>query len=223
MEAREHYNILKGYLTDHKSQLFEEKLAARTRHLTILMEDIFQPHNASAVIRTAECFGVQDLHVVERRNEFAPARHITRGALKWLTMHKYRSESNASLEAVKHLREKNYRIVVTTPGLKAHTPESLPLAAKTVIIIGTEKEGVSRELLENADDLLNIPMAGFTESLNLSVATGIIVRSLTERLRQSTDILWHLSEDEKDELRLTWAKSCIAECDAILEREMQGR
>jgi len=215
MNPNKGFELLAPYITDNKKRLIAEKLETRTRHLTLLMEDIYQPHNASAVLRSAECFGLQDVHIIEDRNTYEVSRHVTRGAVKWLSLRKHFQAANPTQEAMDALRSQGYRIVAATPHTGSFTPANLDLSQKTAIVIGTEKAGISPLVMSRADAFVSIPTVGFTESLNLSVAAAIIISELTTRLRIS-DIAWQLSEREKDELRFLWAQLVVKSSDQLL-------
>jgi len=209
------YEILAPFITENKKQLIDEKVKTRTRHLTLLMEDIYQPHNASAVLRSAECFGLQDVHIIEDRNTYEVSRHVTRGAVKWLSLHKHFQSNNPTEAALGHLRQNGYRIVAATPHARSCTPGNLDLTQKTAIVIGTEKAGISPTVMQQADDFVSIPTVGFTESLNLSVAAAVIISELTGRLRKSK-IQWQLSESEQDEMRFLWAQLVVRSSEHLL-------
>lgn len=190
-------------VTESKRKLIDEVLESRTRHLSVGLEDIYQPQNASAVLRTCDCFGVQDVHVIEKRNEYTLNPDVALGSQKWTDLHRYRNEEDATVACIEAVRSKGYRIVATTPVEPDHDPESFPLEEPACLFFGTELEGLSETVLEAADERLVIPMYGFTQSFNISVSAAILLYRLTERLRGS-NISWQLSETEKKELRLKW-------------------
>ncbi len=191
--------------------------------MTIVLEDIFQPHNASAVLRTCDCFGIQDVHIIENRNKYEVNPDVALGSSKWLNLHKYNDNGNNTQSCLSSLREKGYRIVATSPHKNDFAPENLPIDAKTALVFGTELEGLSPAALSLADDYVRIPMVGFTESLNISVSAAILMHTLTARLRNS-EINWHLSEKEKDEILLQWFGCSINNAEKIIQecRKRQG-
>ena len=204
---------LETYLTEERKSRFEEVLAWRTRYLTIAVEDVFQMHNASAIVRSCDTFGLQDVHLIEGRFGNRLDKNIAMGAQKWIDTYSY---SNGR-ECVKALRKEGYRIVATTPMAGSITLEEYEIDAKTALLFGTEKEGLSEALLEEADLAIHIPMYGFSESLNVSVSASIIIQKLMSQLRRS-DIKWQLSEEEKIEKRFDWAKKTIKNVDQIIDR-----
>jgi len=210
-------SFLWKHLTEERINRFEEVLKCRTRHIAIAAEDIFQERNASALIRTADCFGIQDVHIIENHNQYKVSTSIAGGADKWVDVHLYNGKENSTEECIKSLKEKGYRIVATTPHNNEKNPDQLDINMKTAIFLGKEKEGISETIIKQADDFLSIPMVGFTESFNLSVAGALILYSLTNRLRKSA-INWQLSENEKDDLRIQWAMTSIHSSENLLKK-----
>ncbi len=207
-EKKNLLQYLLTYISQHKQELFTEKIAARTRYITVVLEDIYQPHNASAVLRTCDCFGIQDVHIIENQNKYEVNPDVALGSSKWLSLIKYNSKKENTLEAYQKLRAQGYRIIATTPHTEDVFLEDLQLDKKTALVFGTEMRGLSKEAIDNADGWVKIPMYGFTESFNISVSAAIILHNLTERLRKSKAD-WHLAEDDKNEILLSWARSVI--------------
>jgi len=200
---------LEQFVTDRRKELFKEVLDKRTRHFTVAIEDIFQPHNSSAVVRTCDIFGVQDIHVIESNYEFYASNQVAKGAQKWLDFSLYNKQnSNNTLDCIADLKSKGYKIIATTPHNESCFLEDFDISQKSAFFFGVEKEGLSKHVMDNADGFLKIPMVGFTESLNISVAVAIILQNLNEKLRKST-INWQLSDLEKSEIYLNWLKKTI--------------
>ena len=215
----------KEILIDHLSKivsekrfaLFQQVLDLRTRYMTVVLEDIYQPHNASAVLRTCDCFGVQDVHIIENQNEYMVNPDVALGASKWLDMKNYNSLENNTLQAIESLKKQGYRIVATTPHTDDVNLDDFDLnAGKFALVFGTEMRGISELMKENADEFLKIPMQGFTESFNISVSAAIAMHHLSWKLRNS-NINWRLPQAEKDEVLLNWLKSSIKKSDLIEE------
>ena len=204
---------LDGFITPERKTRFLQVLEERTKYPTIAIEDVYQMHNTSAVIRTCEVFGVQEAHVVENRYAKRLDKDISLGAEKWVDVFRY----DDALACIDALRIKGYKIVATTPHHKAGLLEDFKLDSKTALFFGTEKEGLSQTVLDNADCFLKVPMVGFTESLNISVSAAIILQSLTYKLRQ-TDLPWPLTTEEKMEKRLDWTKKSIRSLKDIMAR-----
>jgi tRNA (guanosine-2'-O-)-methyltransferase len=215
---RDLINYLIGFITPERHARMQAVLAKRTRYLTVVLEDLYQAHNASAVLRSCDGFGVQDVHIVEGRNSFRVNEEIALGTAQWLTLHRYKGRQNNSREAVKTLRKQGYRIVATSPRRNDVDLQDFDLSVgKIALFFGTEKEGLSNFLLEEADEYLKIPMDGFVESFNISVSAAIILHHLTLRLR-SSEINWRLPKKDTDELLFKWLCSSLKRSEDLIER-----
>lgn len=219
MTANEELTAYLGdFVTENKREKIESVLAERTRHITVMLEDIYQPHNASACLRSCECLGVQDVHIVETRNEYRPNNEVSMGSSKWLSLHRYHSAASA-IETVKN---RGYRIVATTPNEEGYDLTTLPLDKPVALFFGTEEEGLTGEALEAADDTMRLPMYGFTQSYNISVTLAIALSQLVARMRE-LEVDWHLDETEKLELTLAFYRRIIKRHDLIEEKFWETR
>lgn len=220
--SRELFDFLKQYISENRLARIEAVVAERTRYLTIAVEDIYQPHNASAVMRSAECFGLQDVHIVENKNTYKPNQEIAKGASKWMTLHHYNEKENNTSSCIRALKEKGYRIIATTPHERSHMISDVDVTkGKIALFFGTELEGISEEVKKEADEFVRIPMYGFTESFNISVSAAICLYELRKKLLE-TEIAWQLSEEEKAELKLQWVKNTIQRVE-VFEEEFRKR
>jgi len=210
-------DYLSGFITDNKRNKFDKIIKFRTRFLTVVLEDIYQPHNASAVLRTCDCFGIQDVHIIENKNKYDVNPDVALGSSKWLTMIKHNESEENTIETFNKLRSQGYKIVATSPHKDEFMLDELPLDQKTALVFGTELEGLSDLALENADYFVKIPMYGFTESFNISVSAAISLYSLTEKLRNS-DVNWQLQEDEILDIKLDWVRNVIKYSE-LIERD----
>lgn len=200
---------LSQFVTENRLRLFERVLSKRTRYLTLLLEDIYQSQNASAVLRSCECIGIQDVYIVEERNEYEINPDVALGADKWLTMHYYNTGKDNITDAINSLKERGYRIVATTPHKKGATPETFHLEnGRFALLFGTELNGLTDRALELADEYIQIPMVGFTESYNISVSAAIIMSRLRTRLEDSA-INWSLEDEENTEIMLEWLRTSV--------------
>ncbi|SFS53014.1 tRNA (guanosine-2'-O-)-methyltransferase [Zhouia amylolytica] len=206
-------DYLETFLTEDRIRKFKEILSQRTRHFTVVTEDVYQMHNASAVIRSCDVFGIQDVHLVEKRFGKRLDSKIAMGAQKWVDIQRYSSTRGC----MDHLRAKGYKIIATTPHIDSRYLEDFDITQKSAFFFGTELKGLSEEVMNGADGFLKIPMVGFTESLNISVSAAIILQYLTGKLRQS-EIAWRLTEEEMLEKRIDWSKKSIRSIDDILKR-----
>ena len=205
--------FLENILTDNRKEKFLKVLKNRTKHFTVVVEDVFQMHNTSAVMRSCEIFGIQELHVIEQRYGKSIDKEIAMGAQKWVDIHAFDSVSNC----IANMKSKGYQIIATTPHENDCLLEDFDISKPSALFFGTERDGLSEEILQQADGFLKIPMVGFTESLNISVSAAIILQNLSTRLRHS-DVDWQLSDDEILEKRLAWAKNSIKDIKRIEAR-----
>jgi tRNA (guanosine-2'-O-)-methyltransferase len=217
MTDQELYDQLSAFHSANKRELFERIAPQRTRHVTVVLEDIYQSQNASAVLRTCDLLGVQDVHVIERTNTYKVDHQVALGSSKWVDIHKYKEQEDNTAACVAALRAKGYRIVATSPRADAFTPATIPLDKPLAFCFGTELTGLSDPLMHAADTHLRIPMYGFTESYNISVSAAIVLYTVMERLRAS-DIDWHLDDAASIALKLKWARTIVHASEAIEER-----
>ena len=203
-----------NYLTEKRKTTFKKVLDNRTRHFTLVLEDIYQPHNSSAVYRTCDIFGIQDLHIIENRYINRVSKYVAKGSQKWITSHRYKNDGNNTKVCLDNLKVKGYQIIATTPHTDSFLLQNFDINKKTAFVFGSEAEGVSNIVKDNADGFLKIPMVGFTESLNISVAAAIILQHVTSKLR-SSNLIWTLNHSEKEILYFEWIKKTIKNVDKI--------
>ncbi|KAA1242427.1 RNA methyltransferase [Aquimarina sp. RZ0] len=208
---------LESFLTPRRLALYKKVIAQRTNYFTVAIEDVYQLHNTSAVIRSCDVFGIQNVHVIEEVNAKRIDREIAMGAQKWVDINRY----TTTKECIARLKNKGYQIVATTPHDDAVEVKDFDISNPAVFFFGREQQGLSDIVLEAADTKLHIPMVGFTESLNISVSAAIILQQLTTRLRNSK-LSWQLSEEEKLEKRMDWTKKVIKSHEKIIERYKEG-
>ncbi len=200
---------LAGFLTDQRKQKIEDVLFLRTRYVTVVLEDIHKSQNGSAVLRTAEAMGVQDVYLIQNKNPFRIHDGVARGASKWLTLHRFsRKGQNNTPACFAALRQKGYYLVAASPHADGWSLEDIPLDRKLAFIFGNELEGLSDYAYHHADAHLRLPMYGFTESYNISVSVAITLAYVLPKLRR-LDVPWPLTGAEKAELRLKWYRRSI--------------
>ena len=208
---------LSGFITKERIELLNHNLKQRTNHLAIVLEDIFHSQNASAVLRTADCFGVQTIHIIENRNNYNTHPNISLGSRKWLTETFYNKKKNNTEDCLKNLKKDGYKIIATSPH-KAKSIHDIDIKKeKIALLFGSEQEGLSQLALEMADEKVKIPMYGFTESYNISVAAALCMQVVISKIREY-NIAWQLSEKEKDEVMLHWLRNSIKESELIEKR-----
>lgn len=200
---------LATFVTTNKLNRIETILTARTRYFTVVLEDIYQPHNISAVLRSAECLGVQDIHIIEQHNKYQLNRDIALGANKWLTLKRYRKpNTNNTLECLNTLKAQGYQIAAATLNPNSIPIDKLSLHKKTALCFGSEELGLTQTAHEIADVSSKIPMYGFTQSFNISVSAAICMYTLITKLKNS-EINWHLTTIEQLELKIAWLINSI--------------
>jgi rRNA methylases len=206
------------YVTDHKKVFIDKVLSQRTKYITLVLDDIFQSQNASAVIRTCECMGLQDIHIIENDAKYSVNKRVLKGSNKWMDLHRYKMKGlNNEEVCFRKLRENGYKIIVTDPSPEGVPIHEVPIDDKLAIVMGNELNGISQYAFEHADMKVNIPMYGFTESLNISVSAAICLNTLIPKLRYS-DLNWRLSDEEAVIIRLNWLRNIVRKSD-LLERE----
>lgn len=210
------FAYLEDFLTERRRELFKEVLAQRTKHITVVTEGVYQLHNTSAVVRSCDIFGIQELHVIEEIEGRRIDKEIAMGAQKWVDVIRYDSVASC----IASLRAQGYKIIATTPHGEAVGPKALDLTQKIALFFGKEGDGLSDYVMQEADAHLTIPMYGFTESLNISVAAAISLYELVGRLR-SENIPWQLKEAEILEKRVDWTLKSIKNADQIIERFLE--
>jgi len=206
-------SYLKTYLTERRRDLFTKVLSKRTRHFTVVTEDVYQLHNTSAVMRSCEIFGIQDLNVVEERLGKKLDREIAMGAQKWVDIHRHKDVG----DCIDSLRESGYQIIATTPHENSQMLADFDVTKKAAFFFGTERDGISDTVMNAADGFLKIPMYGFTESLNISVSAAIILQDVVTKLKAS-EVHWQLSEEEKQEIEMRWTTNTIKSAPEIIAR-----
>lgn len=209
---------LESFLTPRRQGLNKKVLEQRTNHFTVAVEDVYQLHNTSAVIRSCDVFGVQNVHVIEEINAKRIDREIAMGAQKWVDINRY----STTKECLATLQSKGYQIVATTPHDDSKVLQDFDIDMPSAFFFGREQQGLSDQILEAADAKLHIPMVGFTESLNISVSAAIILQQITSKLKE-TNIKWQLPEEEKLEKRMEWAKKVIKSHEQIIARYHENK
>lgn len=207
---------LENIISPERKERFIQILEERTNYITVAVEDVFQMHNTSAVIRSCDAFGIQTAHLIEDRFGKRLDKNIAMGAQQWVNTPRYSTTS----DALEHLKKEGYKIVATSPHTDSYLLDDFRIDGKTALFFGTERDGLTKEVLDNADSYIKVPMVGFSESLNISVSVAIILQQLTTRLKKM-DVQWQLTDEEKLGLRLDWTKKSIKSIDDIMERYAQ--
>jgi len=221
-QKKELITYLSGFVTENRLKRFDEVIEKRLNHLQIVVEDLYQGHNASAVIRSCDCFGVQYVHFIEGRNTLKVNEEIALGAGSWVSVQKYKAHESNTAACLRGLKENGFRIVATTPHTNDCTIDQLPVDKKLALVFGTEKEGITDEVKALADEFVSIPMYGFTESFNISVSAALCMYELTTRIRSEVKNCY-LNEDEKTEVLYTWLCNSIDKSDLIIKKYFEKK
>lgn len=212
------------FLTDARRDRLTSVLDNRTTHFCVAMEDLYYERNSGAIIRTADGYGIQNIHVIEPANSFKAkvTNIISKGAEKWVNKTQHDNLENGPMGCINHLREQGYQIVATSPHVNGHTIHNFDISKKSAFFLGAEKTGISKQVMDAADDYISMPIYGFTESYNVSVANAILLHELTNRLRKS-DIDWHLSEKERATIMLDWTMKSVVSSHHIALQFMEEK
>ena len=218
-ECRERIEYLSSFLLESRIDTLTRALDMRTEYITVMTENMFHAQNASAIVRHCEAFGVQNIHTVEELCPFLPTLNIALGTDKWIDIKRH----TTTADAVKALRNDGYRIIATTPHHKSCTPETFDVTkGKFALVFGTEKTGVSEEILAEADEFLQIPMCGMVDSLNVSASAAILIYMLSQRMRLECQD-WYLSEEKRTRTLYDWYRYAVRDSEALLEREFSTK
>ena len=212
------YDLLSPYLTDARKQRFAEVLGQRTNWVTAVTEDLFDPHNISAVLRSCDGFGIQSAHIIEVNNPYRVSPGVAKGAAKWLDIERHTDTTHA----LSDLKSRGFAICCTTPHTDDTTPEELPLDRPVALVFGSEGPGITDAARAEADHFVRIPMYGFTEGFNISVAAALTLQTVTRRVRASNDIDWRIPESDHPRILGDWASRTVKDAPGLLERLRSG-
>ena len=210
-------DYLSGFINEERRERLRNILRQRTRHITVVLEDIYQSQNASAVVRTCECLGIQEIHVIENRHEYRLNPAVVQGASKWIDLIKHnRAGQDNTRACIEQLKQRGYRIIAMAPAPAGKTVEQLDIRDKLALCIGSEEPGLSTNLQALADETVRIPIHGFTQSYNLSVSAGISLYTLDRTMRNS-GINWQLDERDATDLYIKWLTQSTPTGEQLLE------
>lgn len=204
----------------NKTELLDLIASERTKYLTVVLEDIVKEFNSSAVMRSCDCFGVQELNIIAENQEFEVQRDIAKGSGNWVDVNTYSGNDSPGNQCISNLKERGYRIIATSPHAEK-TIDQISIDQPIALVFGTEGDGISENIASNADELVKIPMYGFTESFNISVSAALILNQIRNRL-EASDIQWKLSEEEQTLLKIKWCTKIIRNGERV-EAEIRRR
>jgi tRNA (guanosine-2'-O-)-methyltransferase len=215
-------NYLCTFISDNRKARFDEVIANRTNHIRVVLEDVYQAHNASAVLRSCDCFGIQNVHFIENRNRLKISDDVAMGSSNWLSIHRHAEKENNSADTLNYLKSQGYKIVATTPHEKSQTINELPVDTKIALVFGTEIDGISPIVYEQADEFVKIPMYGFTESFNVSVSAALCLYELTKRSRPTVSD-YFLNSQEKLDIYFDWLKNSVEYSEALIKKYLHNK
>ena len=207
---------LEGFVSDRRKGRLKEVLQERTNHMTLVLEDVYQTHNFSAVLRSADIFGIQTTHFIENRNKYKISEDVSMGSTQWLTLNRYQKFENNTTACLSELKEKGYKIVATSLHKNSISLDELDVSKPFALVFGTELTGISKDVEEAADEFVKLPMYGFTESFNISVCAALCMHQLSSRIRKEVSD-YGLSDLEKEDIYIEWLKASIRKNDLIIK------
>ncbi|MDG1333178.1 MAG: RNA methyltransferase [Crocinitomicaceae bacterium] len=195
------------FISPSKRELLDRVSSERTKYLTVVLEDIVKEFNSSAVLRSCDCFGIQELNIIAENQEFEVQREIAKGSSNWVDVQSYSGNNSPGTKCLTNLKGKGYKIVATSPHA-VKTIDEIEINQPIALVFGTERDGISENIASQADELVKIPMYGFTESFNISVSAALILNQLRNRL-ESSDLEWKLTDEEQTKLKIQWCTGII--------------
>lgn len=214
-------SYLEGFVSERRLGRLKEVLDERTNHLSIVLEDVYQSHNFSAVLRSADIFGVQTINFIENRNKYKISEDVSMGATQWLSLNRYQKHENNTKACLSELKEKGYKIVATSLHKNSVTMQELDVSKPIALVFGTELTGISTDVEEVADEFIKLPMYGFTESFNISVCAALCMYELSTRIRKEVPN-YHLTTTEREDIYIEWLKASVKKHDLII-KEFDGK
>lgn len=208
------------FISPSKREMLERISSERTKYLTVVLEDIVKEFNSSAVMRSCDCFGIQELNIIAENQEFEIQRDIAKGSGNWIDIDSYSGNNSPGNQCISSLKAKGYRIIATSPHAEK-TINEISIDQPIALVFGTERDGISESIVSHADELVKIPMYGFTESFNISVSAALILNQLRNRL-EASELQWKLSNEEQTKLKIKWCTKIIRNGEQV-EAEIRRR
>ena len=212
------FNLLQPYLLPERLERLKEVLANRVVSVTLVLENLHKDLNISAILRTCEFFGIQDIHVVPQPGEGKIFRTLTQGCHKWLSIHRHEDVSTC----FNVLKGKGFRVLAGAFGEDALPLVQTDFSGRVALVFSNELEGANPEVLEQVDGFFVIPMSGFSQSLNVSVAAGIAIHHVLRYKMEKGEVLERIPSDETGRILEEWVKKSVKQADAVL-KELRSR
>lgn len=198
--------LLRPHVTEARFARIAEVASRRTLDVVPVLDSLADPHNTSAILRSCDAFGVHRVHVVSHERGFLGSHKVARGTDRWLDLVRH----DTSQQCVDALHRDGYRVFVADMQGE-HTPESLAAVPKVAVVFGNERHGVGRSLRELSDGTYRVPMVGFVESLNVSVAAAVTLYTLTRAKARP------LTQPELDEITARLLMGTVHEAERVVE------
>ena len=211
MNNQKIFQHLQQFLTDERLEKINHFAPESSDFVLPVIEDVFQFRNAAAIVRSVEACGFHKIIAMESEHEFNPNLRVTKGAETWVEVEKLPH----NLDSLREIKNRGYKILAVSPENNATMLSDYDLKEPVALVFGTEAAGVSEEILDFADETLAIPMYGFTQSFNVSVAAAICVYELKQKLLRS-NLDYKLSEEKLWEMKVRWAMNSIKSGEQIL-------
>lgn len=207
---------LEGFVSERRLGRLKEVLEERTNHVTVVLEDVYQSHNFSAVLRSADIFGIQSINFIENRNKYKISEDVSMGSTQWLTLNRYQKHENNTKACLSELKTKGYKIVATSLHKNSVSLSELDVTQPIALVFGTELTGITKDVEDMADEFVKLPMYGFTESFNISVCAALCMYELSTKIRKEVPN-YHLSDLEKEDIYIEWLKASVKKYDLIIK------
>jgi len=207
---------LEGFVSERRRGRLYEVLEERTNHITLVLEDVYQSHNFSAVLRSADIFGIQNIHFIENRNKYKISEDVSMGSTQWLTLNRYQKFENNTKACLTELKAKGYKIVATSLHKNSVSLEEIDVSHPFALVFGTELTGITEDVEAMADEFVKLPMYGFTESFNISVCAALCMYNLSTKIRKEVPN-YGLTALEKEDIYIEWLKASIRKQDLIIK------
>jgi tRNA (guanosine-2'-O-)-methyltransferase len=196
-----HYKLvlekLGPLLTADRKEKIQRVVSQRNFDTAVVLESIYDRGNISAVMRSAEGLGFGNFHVIETQEKFKESARVTQGADKWVETKKWKTTT----DCVKHLKQNGYKICVTHLDATSKPLHEIDFSGKVALVLGNEKNGVSPEMVAAADERIIIPMSGFVQSFNISVAGALSLYHISQDRLKKNGSNASLNEEEQAVLR----------------------
>jgi tRNA (guanosine-2'-O-)-methyltransferase len=202
-------------LTEERQRKIINVVNERCFNISVVLESIYDRGNTSAVMRSAEGLGFSNFHVIETFEKFKEANRVTQGADKWLEVKKWKTTK----DCVAHLKKNEIRICVTS--LQASRPlQEVDFSTPLALVLGNEKDGVSQEMLDAADERVILPMPGFVQSFNISIAGALCLYHIWYDRKQKLGTNADLTAEQREILKAAYAMRTMDSAESILKAKL---